>query len=154
MSKGRSLQLVTTIYSTCHDDLPNLSRQFNQLVTTIWRLRAEDGEARVGKQRLTDNYKPSFIVDLEVSYQFLFLVLAESFWVSRSFLFLLAEQILPHVRCCLKVNPFMQASLQKASSFRQAIFDVSRFEAEEQRTQRVLRCMRLISTQKSSQKHS
>ena len=75
----RSLQLVTTIYSNCHDDLPNLSRRFNQLVTTIWRLRAEDGEARIGKQRLTDSYKLSFIVDLEVSYQFLFFVLAESF---------------------------------------------------------------------------
>ena len=75
----QSLQLVTTIYSNCHDDLPNLSRQFNQLVTTICRLRAKDSEAKIGKQRLTDNYKPSFIVDLEVSYQFLFFVLAESF---------------------------------------------------------------------------
>ncbi|MDO4818945.1 MAG: hypothetical protein Q3994_01035, partial [Prevotella sp.] len=31
-----------------------------------------------------------FIVDLEVSYQFLFLVLAESFWVSQFFYFFLS----------------------------------------------------------------
>ena len=60
-SKGRSLQLVTTISSNCHDDLPNLSRRFNQMITIIYRLRAEEGEARVGKQRFTDSCKPSAI---------------------------------------------------------------------------------------------
>ncbi|MBQ0063174.1 MAG: hypothetical protein KBS94_03980, partial [Prevotella sp.] len=45
----------------------------------------------------------------------------------------LAEQILPHVKCWLKGYPFLQAILPKAHPFSQAIYDVSRFGAEEQR---------------------
>ena len=47
----RSLQLVTTIYSTCHDDLPNLSRRFHQFVTTISSICHDDLEAPSGRRR-------------------------------------------------------------------------------------------------------